>query len=149
MTTRPRLLLETPDAIVTTAEVVLGRRRYSAGAIRATSTDETREVRLSGPLLCSAGFLAAATLLLPLIGVGILGAKWMLGVVLLAGIGLSALQDACARHRTTLYRLWLDTGRGPELAFVTTNPALRDAIVRAIGMIGKPRAAIGPILQAA
>lgn len=149
MTARPRLLLETPDAVITTAEVRLGRHRIPAGAIRSVGTDETREVRLSGPLLCSAGFLAAATSLLPLIGIGLLGAKWVIGVVLLACIGLAALQDASARYRTTLYRLWLDTGRGSELTFVTTSEALRDAIVRAIDLIGTPRAAIGPVLQAA
>lgn len=149
MPTRPRLLLDTPEAVVTTAEVRLGRHCIPAGAIRSVGTDETREVRLSGPLVCSAGFLAAATSLLPMIGIGLLGAKWMIGVVLLAGIGLAALQDAFARHRTTLYRLWLDTGRGPELALVTTNAGIRDAIVKAIDLIGTPRKAVGPVLQQA
>ncbi len=144
MTPRPRLLLETPDAVVTTAEVRLGRHRIPAGAIRSVGTDETREARVSGALLCSAGFLAAATSLLPMIGIGLIGGKWMIGVVLLAGIGLAALQDAFAGQRTTLYRLWLDTGRGPELAFVTTSEASRDAVIRAIDLIGTPRAAIGP-----
>ncbi len=143
------MLLETPDVVITIAEVRLGRHRIPAGAIRSVGTDEACEVRVSGSLICSAGFLAAATSLLPFIGIGLLGAKWMIGVVLLAGIGLAALQDAFARHRTTLYRLWLDTGRGSELAFVTTSEALRDAVVRAIDLIGTPRAAIGPVLQAA
>ena len=144
-----QLLLDTPEAVVTISEMRLGRNRYRTADLRQVATDETHEIRPSGSLVCSLCFFAAGTLALSLMGLGALGPKWLIAVVLGVGIGLAAMQDALQHHRTTLYRLWLDSGRGSELAFVTTDPALRDAIVRAIGMIGRPRAAVDTMRDAA
>ena len=129
---RERTVYATGDVRITTFAASFAGNRVPLGEIRGARLVEDRCSGVEGLWLAAHVFVAAAILFLLPVLADYWAPKFLLAVVLLGGVGLSAIQDARTLPNKTVYKLVLDTVSGERMVHIAVSRERAERIAEAI-----------------
>ncbi|MGE0699399.1 MAG: DUF6232 family protein [Hyphomicrobiaceae bacterium] len=110
----------------------LGHRRVPLARIAGLEAGSSVEVNADGHMATVALFLSLAALFVLPVLMNILHPRFLIGGVLFAGIGLSALADILQGHGMTVHRVLIRLADGSTETFASPDPAECRSLVSAL-----------------